>query len=80
MPTRKAPRTATDPTEGKPVVVTTQTLLAPRAEGAASGEAQQPLRETARQTEETARPTGTSTDGRAETLGSEVMLDAVVAR
>jgi len=75
MPTRKAARTATELTETKPVEAT-QTLLAPRTEAPASG--QQPLQGTAQT--ESARPAGSSTDGRPETLGSEVLLDAVVAR
>ena len=83
MPTKKAPRTATDATGASPAVVSTQTLLAPREPSpstpTAAGE-QQLLRETAHQTEETARSTGLSADGPPRTPGSDQVLDAVVTR
>jgi len=68
-----------------PAAEATQTLLAPRGEapavsGAAQQEAVRPLRGTARQPEEGARPAGSSTSGQPEPPGSEALLDAVVAR
>ena len=66
MPTKKAARTASEPTGASPVVTSTQTLLAPREPQA--------------QPEETARPAGPSADGPPETSGSERVLDAVVSR
>jgi len=80
MPTRKAPRTAADPTDASPAVVSTQTLLAPQEPSPSAPSPPQPPRETARRTGEAARPAGLSTDGPPETSGSDRVLDAVVAR
>ena len=64
MPTKKAARTASEPTGASPAA--TQTLLAPQ--------------EPQTQPEETARPAGPSADGPPETSGPDRVLDAVVTR
>ena len=66
MPTKKAARTASEPTGASPVATSTQTLLAPQ--------------EPQTQPEETARPAGPSADGPPETSGPDRVLDAVVTR
>ena len=66
MPTKKAARTASEPTGASPAATSTQTLLAPQEPQA--------------QPEETARPAGPSADGPPETSGPDRVLDAVVTR